>query len=173
MRFVPEKMITAPLCEIAMNRSIYAQQLIPARNLTPALYMYPMKVNGMDLEFVPEMFRTPEVCLQAVMSNPNADEFLPKRTNREYNIYDFYHDFKNEQIIAEYLSFEQIQKAFQGETVHVSGIRFAQNVTLKDFTINYDRNTRQISVKAIDEKPEKKQAEKSEKKPEKRKRMKM
>ena len=97
---------------------------------------------------VPENHRTPEVCLQAVMSNRHADEFLPEWTNKEYNIYDFYHSFKNEDLIAEYLSFEQIQKVFQGETVHISGLRFAKNATFKELIIDFERNTNRINVKS-------------------------
>lgn len=179
MRFVPENRKSKTLCEIAMNGSIHAQQLIHERFKTPEMYMYPMKVNGMDLEYVPEKFRTPEVCLQAVMSKRHAKEFVPERVIKENNIFDLYHKFKNELIIAEYLSFEQIQKAFQGETVLVSGIHFAKNVTFQDCTIDYDRNMHCLNVKVLEgtgkfEKlPEKKLNEKIEKKPEKRKGVKM
>ena len=67
---------------------------------------------------------------------------------------------------------------FQGETVHINGLRFAQNVTFKDLIIDYDRNTYRLNVKAIEgtgkfEKPKKKQPAKFEKKPEKRKGWKM
>ena len=173
MRFLPERMKTKGISEIAMNQSIHAQQLVPRRNLSPEMYMYPMKVNGMDLEYVPEKFRTPEVCLQAVMSNRHAKDFVPEWTNKEYNIYDFYQKFKNEHLIAEYLSFEQIQKVFQGETVHINGLRFAPNVTFKDLIIDYDRNTHRLNVKAIEgtgkfENPEQKLFEKLVENPEKK-----
>ena len=183
MRFLPSKMRTKGICEIAMNRSIHAQQYVPERNLTPDMYMYPMKVNGLNLEYVPENHKTQEVCLQALKSNPDADEFLPKRTNNEYNIYDFYQNFKNQNIMAEYLSFEQIQKVFQGETVHASGLRFGQNVMFKDLIINYDSDTNHVNVKSIEgtgtfekpllEKQFEKFDNKPEKKPEKRKGLKV
>ena len=150
MRFLPEKMKTKEICELAMNLCILAQQYVPRRNLTPEMYLYPMKVSGLDLEYVPENHRTPEVCLQAVMSNRHANVFLPKWTDKEFNIYDFYQKFKNENIIVEYLSFEQIQKAFKGETVHLGDIRISQYLTLKDFTIHFDRNTNRITVKSIE-----------------------
>jgi hypothetical protein len=172
MRFVPENMITKELCEIAMNRSIHAQQLVPERLKTPELYMYSMKVNGMDLEYVPEKFRTPEVCLQAVLSNPDAKEYVPERFIGDYNIYEFYQGkLKNEFLLARQMSFEQVKKAFIGETVHVSGIKFAKNVTLRDFTLDYDRKSHQINMKVIDNKPEKRFENKIEqpKKPRKRK----
>jgi hypothetical protein len=42
------------------------------------IYLYPVKINGLNLEFVPEVFRTPELCLRAVKSNPGAEDFVPK-----------------------------------------------------------------------------------------------
>jgi len=173
MRFVPENRKTKTLCDIAISGSIHAQQFVPERFKTPEMYMDAMKINGINLYYVPDRYKTPEVCLQAVMSNRHAKKFLPERTNSEFNIYDFYQKFKNESIIAEYLSFEHIHKAFHGETVHVSGIRFAKNVTLKDFTIDFDRNTHRVNVKALDEAPEKKHIVKFESEPKKKRGVKM
>jgi hypothetical protein len=174
MRFVPEHMKTKDLCEIAMSRCIHAQQLMPNKMITPEMYLSAVKVGGMALEYVPKQYRTPEICLQAVLSNPEAKQFVPKRFSGDYNIYEFYQGkLKNDFLLARQLSFEQVQKAFQGETVHVSGIQFAKNVTLRDFTLDYDRKAHQISMKALDDKPEKKQYVKNENKPVKRRGLKL
>jgi hypothetical protein len=38
--------------------------------------------------------------------------------------------WKDEFLLAGQLSFEQVQKVFDGEKVQVSGVKFAKNVTL-------------------------------------------
>jgi len=55
------------------------------------------------------------------------------------------------------------------KTVHVSGMKFAKNVTLRDFTLDYDRKTHSITTKAIDDRLEKKKPENNTQKPVKRK----
>ena len=162
MRFIPASKISKELSEIAMMRSIHAQQFVPARYKSPELYMYPVKINGLNLEYVPENFRTGEVCLQAVKSDPNAVDFVPQRFTGPYNVYEFNGRLKDELICANQLSFEQVQKAFNGEKVEVSGMKFA-NVTLKDFTLSFDTKTRRINAKPHDDKPETKQEQRQPK----------
>jgi len=172
MRFLPERMKTKELCDIAMKRSIHAQQLVPERFKTPEMYMQHVKADGLNIEYVPEKHRTPEVCLQAVISNPDAKKFVPERFTGDYNIYEFYQGkLKNDFLLAGLLSFEQVQKAFNGEPVHISGMKFAKNVTLRDFTLDYDRKTHSITTKAIDDKPEKKQGHRYFRQPEKRRKL--
>ena len=174
MRFVPENMRNKPLCEIAMNFSIHAQQLVPEKWKTLEMYVNAMRKDGMNLQYVPEKFKTPEICLQAVISVPAAGDFVPERYNGGYNIYDFYHGKLNDNfLLTNRLSFEQVQKVFNGDTLAVSGMNFAKNVTLQDFTINYDRKTHQINIKALNDAPKKKKTERNEHKPGKRKGMKM
>jgi hypothetical protein len=174
MRFVPEKMKTKELCEAAMGRSIHAQQLIPERFKTPEMYMNAVKGWGLDLQHVPEKFRTPEICLQAVMSNPAAGDFVPERFPGNYNIYEFYHGkLHDDFLLAGRLNFEQVQKVFNGEPVHISGMKFANNVTLKDFTLDYDSKTHRIITKAVDDRLEKKPEHRNIRQPEKRRKMKI
>ena len=122
-----------------------------------------------------EQHRTPEVCLQAVMSNPNAKEFVPNRFSEPVsNVYDFYNGKLKDELWFGYkdLSFEQVQKIFNGETVNVIGMKFG-NLTLRDFSINFDKKEHKISTKKLNETPEKKQSAKLENKPKKRKGIKM
>jgi len=169
MEFIPDHMKTKEICETVVTRSIHAQMYVPDRFKTAELYMNAVKVDGMDLLYVPEKFRTPEVCLQAVKSNPEAKEFVPERFTGPYNIYEFYHGkLKNEYFGYKQLSFEQVQKVFNGETVMVNGMTFA-NVKLRDFTLEYDKRTNLLNVKALDEKPENKYKTQIERKPVKRK----
>ena len=175
MRFIPENKKTKTLCDIAMHRSIHAQQLVPERLKTPEMYMFPMKDNGLNLEYVPEKYRTPEVCLQAVMSNRDAMDFVPEGFKEPFNIYDFYHGKLTDNLLTvKQLNFDQVQKIFTGESVQVSGMKFI-GATMRNFTIDYDRKTNQISMKATDETetPEKKQNIQIERKTEKRKRIKI
>ena len=138
------------------------------------MYMQHVKADGLNIEYVPEKYRTPEICLQAVISNPDAKKFVPERFTGDYNIYEFFQGkLKDDFLLAGRLSFEQVQKAFNGETVHVSGMKFAKNVTLRDFTLDYDRKTHQITTKVMDDKPEKKQEDKFIQRFEKRKRLKI
>ena len=174
LEHVPENMITKQMCETALMQNVHAEQHVPEKFKTPEFYMLPVKANGMALQYISEQYRTPEVCLQAVISNPKAKAFVPERFTGDYNIYEFYQGkLKDEFLLAGQLSFEQVQKAFIGETVHVSGIKFAKNVTLRDFMLKYDRKTHQISMKAIDDKPEKKQEHRNFRQPEKRRKMKI
>jgi hypothetical protein len=173
MRFIPEKMKNKSLCEIAISRSIHAQQLVPERFKSPEMYMNAVKRNGDNLEYVPEKFMTPEVCLQAIKSNPEAKEFVPKHFGGPYNIYEFYGKLKEAMFLAGQLSFEQVQKAFTGEPVLLSGIKFAKNVTLDDFILHYDLKTSQINLKRVEEKQSQKPVIENIKRPEKRRRMKM
>ena len=93
-----------------------------------------MKFDGYDLQYVPEKFRTPEVCLQAVMSIPEAKAFVPERFPGNYNIYEFYHGkLRDDFITYKQFTFDQVQKIFNGETVNVTGMKWF-NVTLKDFS---------------------------------------
>ena len=112
--------------------------------------------------------------MQAIKTNPDAVDFVPERFTGDYNIYEFFQGkLKNDFLLAGRLSFEQVQKAFNGETVHVSGMKFAKNVTLRDFTLDYDRKTHQITTKVVEDKPEKKQEDKFIQRFEKRKRLKI
>ena len=88
--------------------------------------------------------------------------------------YEFYQGkLKDDFLLAGRLSFEQVQKAFNGETVHVSGMKFAKNVTLRDFTLDYDRKTHQITTKVMDDKPERRFVNKFIRQPEKRRKIKI
>ena len=77
--------------------------------------MCPMKVNGMDLEYVPEKFRTPEVCLQAVMSNRHAKDFVPEWTNKEYNIYNFTQSLKMSISLRSIYPLSRYKRCFKGK----------------------------------------------------------
>jgi len=121
-----------------------------------------VRKDGMNLQYVPEQFKTPELCLQAVMSVPAAGDFVPKRFTEDYNVYEFYHGKLNDSfLLTSRLNFEQVQKIFNGETVIVSGNQ--------PLIVNYDRNTREINLKELNEAPEKKQNAQIERKPQKRK----
>jgi hypothetical protein len=150
LRFVPEEIKTKELCETAMERSSHAHDFVPEEFMSPEMYMFQMKINGLNLECVPIKYRTPEVCLQAVISNPDAVDFVPPLRGA-YNVYDFYGKLQNEIYGANQLSFEQVQKAFNGETVNVSGMKFF-NATLGDFSITRDLKTNEVNFKALDEK---------------------
>ena len=170
MRFVPENKKTKPLCEIAMNGNIHARQFVPERFITSEMYMNAVRKDGMNLQYVPEQFKTPELCLQAVMSVPAAGDFVPERFSGGYNVYEFFHDMLNDNFLfTGRLNFGQVQKIFNGETVNISGVKFAKNAPLQDFTIKYDRKTHQIKINAFNDAPEKKQSAQNERNPEKRK----
>jgi hypothetical protein len=172
LRFVPEHMKSQNLCETAMKQSVHAQRSVPERFRTPEMYLHCVKADGMALEHVPENCRTPEVCFQAVLSSPSAKDFVPKRFDWPLNIYGFYDKLKDEFLLAGQLSFEQVQKVFNGEKVRISGVKFAKNAALRDFTLDFDRKTGDINIKTVEKKPENRQNHHAGK-PEKRKGMKM
>ena len=68
---------------------------------------------------------------------------------------------------------QSVRKAFNDETVHISGIKFAKNVTLRDFTLDYDRKSHCITTKAVDDRQEKKHEHRNFRQPEKRRKMKI
>jgi hypothetical protein len=108
------------------------------------------------------------------MSHPAAGDFVPERFPGKYNIYEFYHGkLKDDFLLTCHLSFEQVQKVFNGETLHISGMKFANNVTLRDFTLQYDSKAHRITTKAMDDKPERKHVNKFIRQPEKRRKMKI
>jgi hypothetical protein len=157
IEFMPDHLKTKEICEIAMNCSVHAQIFVPHRFETEELYLLSVKADGMALKHVPDKFRTPEVCLQAVISTPEAKEFVPERFTGDYNIYEFFQGkLKNDFLLTGQLSFEQIQNVFHGEAVRLNDMYFF-NAKLNDFTLEYDRKTNQINLKAVDDKPEKKQ----------------
>jgi hypothetical protein len=171
MRFVPEKMKTKELCEIAMNRSIHAQQLVPEKIKTPEMYLNAVKANGDNLMYVPEHFRTPHVCLQAVVTNLEAKEFVNKNIDVRLNIREV-HGYNNKRFDFNHLSNKQIQKAFDDEIIKLIGINF-KKIHFDDFKLEIDWKNKRINVKPTEGKPTVTQDIKINKKPEKRKRMKM
>jgi hypothetical protein len=147
---------------------------VPDRLKTPEMCKHAVKENGLNLQYVPEELRTPEICLQAVLSNPEAKQYVPKKVAGEYNVYEFYRDkLMKEYFDVRQLSCEQVQKVFDGEAVPVTGMRFAKNVILRDFTLSLDKVTNQITVKVMDEAPQNRQGQNSEHRQNKRKGMKM
>jgi hypothetical protein len=51
-------------------------QFVPDRFITPELCLMAVQQNGMNLQFVPDRFITPELCETAVKQTPNALRFV-------------------------------------------------------------------------------------------------
>ena len=171
--YVPENQLSDEIMKHVLKKDLRKLAEIPENRQTAKLFMYAMKINGMDLEHVPIRHKTPEVCLQAVMSNPEAKKFVPERFPGYSNIYKFYHGkLRNDYFGYKQLSFDQVQKIFNGETVNVIGMKWA-NVELRDFSVNCDTNTHQINIKELKNAPEKIHTIKFENAPQKKRGVKM
>jgi hypothetical protein len=148
-----------------MKGSIHAQQLVPDSLKTPEMYLTAVQSNGDNLLYVPEQYRTPQVCLQAAISNLEAKEFITKNENAMFNLDKIYGFSDNRPFGVNKLSTDLIKKAFDDKTVNLSGI---EKIELSDFTLDYDKKTNRINVKSR----ENRSIEKTQK-PEKRKKMKL
>ena len=77
---VPEELRTPELCALAIERDSHVNEVfpsIPEKVLTPELCLRAAQRDGYTLRFMPERFRTFEVCVAALRETLSAAEHIP------------------------------------------------------------------------------------------------
>ena len=78
LQYVPKKLITKELCEVAVSNYGYALQYVPEELKTPELCELAVTSNGgWALQFVPEELKTFELCEYAVSRDGYNLDFVP------------------------------------------------------------------------------------------------
>jgi hypothetical protein len=83
LKFIPEHLKTAGLCEIAVEKDGRNLEGVPEKLKTQKLCLKAVKGNGRALEFVPEQLKTLNLCYIAVQNRGTAYDFVPARLQIE------------------------------------------------------------------------------------------
>ena len=75
--YVPEALLTARMCEIAIQQYGYVLRYVPVALLTAQLCEIAVQEDSDALQYVPEALRTAQLCEIAVQQDGHALQYVP------------------------------------------------------------------------------------------------